>query len=60
MINAKNKNKVIIMKELKIRLSILAGVLILISMPNIANANKNPIEEPINYQYLIVEETIDI
>lgn len=48
------------MKELKIRLSILAGVLILVLMPNLANVNKNLTEEPIDYEYITVEETIDI
>ncbi|BAY85936.1 hypothetical protein NIES267_54420 [Calothrix parasitica NIES-267] len=48
------------MKELRIRLSIMAGVLILLLMPNLANANKSPIEESIQYEYLTVEKASQI
>ena len=44
------------MKDLRIRLSIMAGVLILLLMPNLANANKSSIEESIKYEYLTVEK----
>ena len=55
-ISTNNKNKVITMKELRIRLSIMVGVLILLLIPNLANANKNSIEESTNYESLTVEE----
>jgi len=48
------------MKELRIRLSIMVGVLILLLIPNLANANKNSIEESTNHESLTVEETREL
>ena len=45
------------MKEFRIRLSIMVGVLILLLIPNLANANKNSIEESTVYESLTVEES---
>ena len=56
-ISTNNKNKVITMKEFRIRLSIMVGVLILLLIPNLANANKNSIEESTIYESLTVEES---
>jgi len=43
------------MKDIKLRLSILVGVSILLLIPNMANANKNSVEESINYQSSYLE-----
>lgn len=48
------------MKNLRIRLSILAGVLILLLIPDLAGANKSSIEESIKYESFTVEETSHI
>lgn len=48
------------MRNLGIRLSILAGVLILLLIPDLAGANKKLIEESTQYEYVTVEETSHI